>query len=75
MAMTETAKVLSARPRALPPADRPALADDTVGSLGETNSDFDRLWAAEAEDHLATWHRGEIRAVPRAEVLRKYGRA
>ena len=73
--MTETAKTLSQRARALPPAERLALVDDILGSLDETNPEIDRLWAAEAEDRLAAWRRGEIRAIPLTEVLRKYGRA
>lgn len=73
--MTETAKTLSERARALPPVERLALVDDILGSLDETSPEIDRLWAAEAEDRLAAWRRGEIRAIPLAEVLRKYGRA
>lgn len=30
------------------------------------------LWAAEAEDRLAAYQRGEIASIPLAEVLAKY---
>lgn len=73
--MSETAKTLSARARELPPAERLQLVDDILGSLDEADPALDRLWAQEAEDRLAAWRRGEIRAIPLDEVLRKYGRA
>ncbi|MHB8448209.1 MAG: addiction module protein [Rudaea sp.] len=73
--MNETAKSLSARARELPPAERLELVDQILGSLDETDPTIDRLWAQEAEDRLAAWRRGEIRAIELSEVLRKYGRA
>jgi len=73
--MAVTAKSLSECARALPPLERLVLVDDILGSLDETTPDIDRLWASEAEDRLAAWRRGEVRAIPLADVLRKYGRA
>lgn len=35
-------------------------------------SNLDALWAQEAEDRLAAYRRGEISALPLAEVLGKY---
>ena len=70
--MNETAKTLSVRARALPPAERLELVDEILGSLDETDPAMDRLWTREAEDRLAAWRRGEIHAVPLEEVLRKY---
>lgn len=35
-------------------------------------STLNELWAHEAEDRLAAYHRGEIPAIPLAEVLVKY---
>jgi hypothetical protein len=35
-------------------------------------SQIDRLWAKEAEERLAAYRRGEIKAVPLQEVLAKY---
>lgn len=72
--MSETAKTLSERARALPPAQRLELVDDILGSLDETNPALDKLWAREADDRLAARRRGEIAAVPLDEVLRKYSR-
>ncbi len=73
--MSETAKILSARARELPPEERLELVDQILGSLDEADAAIDRLWATEAADRLAAWRRGEISAVPLAEVLLKYRRA
>ena len=36
------------------------------------NSSLEAQWAKEAEDRLAAYRRGEIRALPLKEVLAKY---
>ena len=38
----------------------------------EPDPPIDRLWAKEAEERLAAYRRGEIKAVPLQEVLAKY---
>jgi hypothetical protein len=48
------------------------VVDDLLTSLDESDPGIDRLWAKEAEDRLAAYHRGEIKAVPLQEVLAKY---
>lgn len=70
--MTETAKKLSRQARSLAPEERIALVDDLLASLDESDSEIDRLWIKEAEDRLAAYRRGEIKAVPLQEVLAKY---
>ena len=72
LAMTETAKTLSERARMLSPEDRIELVDDILASLNEPDPNIDRLWAKEAEERLAAYRRGEIKAVPLQEVLAKY---
>ena len=42
---------------------------DTLDTPAPT---LDALWAKEAEDRLAAYRRGEIGALPLAEVLGKY---
>lgn len=73
--MSDTAKTLSERVCALPPADRLRVVDDVLRTLDETDAALDRLWAHEAEDRLAAWRRGEIRDLPLDEVLRQFHRA
>jgi putative addiction module component (TIGR02574 family) len=70
--MTDAAKKLSAQARKLSPAERLDLVDDILASLDETDPAIDRMWAKEAEDRLAAYRRGEIKAVPLQEVLAKY---
>lgn len=38
----------------------------------EMNPNITAQWAEEAEDRLAAYQRGELRAIPMAEVLAKY---
>jgi len=70
--MTEAAKELSAKARKLSPAERLELVDELLASLDEPDPQIDRLWAKEAEERLAAYRRGEIKAVPLQEVLAKY---
>ena len=70
--MTDAAKKLSAQARNLPPAERIELVDEILASLDETDPAIDRLWAKEAEERLAAYRRGEIKALALKEVLAKY---
>jgi putative addiction module component (TIGR02574 family) len=70
--MTNAAKNLSAQARELSPDERLEVVDDILASLDEPDPAIDRLWAKEAEERLAAYRRGEIKAVPLQEVLAKY---
>jgi putative addiction module component (TIGR02574 family) len=70
--MTDAAKNLSILARKLSAAERLELVDDLLASLDEGDSRIDQLWAKEAEDRLAAYRRGEIKAIPLQEVLAKY---
>jgi len=70
--MTKAAKTLGAQARKLSPDERMELVDDILASVDEPDPAVDRLWAKEAEDRLAAYRRGEIKAVPLQEVLAKY---
>lgn len=70
--MTEEANTLSIQARKLAPAERLELVDSILASLDEPDPAIDRLWAKEAEDRLAAYRRGELKAVPLQEVLAKY---
>jgi len=71
-AMTEAAKKLSAQARKLSTSERIDLVDSILASLDEPDPSIDRLWAKEAEERLAAYRRGEIKAVPLQEALAKY---
>jgi len=71
-AMTDATKTLSVQARKLSPSERLELVDDILASIDEPDPNIDRLWAKEAEDRLAAYHRGEIKAIPLEQVLAKY---
>jgi len=48
---------------AMPPEERAELADDILASLEPADDRIMTLWAAEAEDRVAAFERGEIEAV------------
>jgi putative addiction module component (TIGR02574 family) len=65
-------KTLSNEARKLSPAERIELVDDILASLDEPDPAIDRLWAREAEERLAAYRRGEIKALALEKVLVKY---
>lgn len=73
--MTEATRALAVAARELTPAERLELVEQILDSLDASDPAIDALWAKEAEDRLAAYRRGEIRAVPLAEVLAKYQRS
>ena len=58
----------------LPPGERAELAERLLSSLDPpTQKRLDELWAAEAEDRLDAFDRGEIKAVPAEQVFEQAG--
>lgn len=70
--MSNEAKTLIERARALPPEDRIALVEDVLDSLDPVEPDIDRLWAREASDRVAAYRRGEIAARGLSDIVAKY---
>ncbi|MDH4188627.1 MAG: addiction module protein [Betaproteobacteria bacterium] len=70
--MSEATKTLSMQARKLSPSERLKLVDEILASLDEPDASIDRLWAKEAEDRLAAYRRGDIKAIPLEQVLAKY---
>ena len=58
--------------RQLPVLERIEIVDALLATIDEPSTEIDRLWAAEADERLAAYRRGEIRAVELEEVLAKY---
>jgi putative addiction module component (TIGR02574 family) len=58
---------------ALPAQERAEIIDALLSSLDEPDHAMDALWVREAEARLDAWDRGELKAIPLAEVLAKYG--
>lgn len=71
-ATTHTAETLSQQAAQLSPAERMKLVERILDTLDTPAPNLDALWAKEAEDRLAAYRRGEIPAIPLAEVLAKY---
>ncbi len=70
--MNPTAETLSAQAVQLPPDERMALVERILDSLDEPDASLDALWAKEADDRLAAYRRGEIRALVLSDVIAKY---
>ena len=70
--MSNEAKTLIERARALSPEDRIALIEDVLDSLDRADPDIDQLWAREAADRVAAYRRGEIAAKDLSDVVAKY---
>ena len=70
--MNTTAEALSAQAVQLSPEERMALVERILDSLDEPDASLDGLWAKEADDRLAAYRRGEIRAVALSDVIAKY---
>ena len=72
--MTQPTKAICAAAQKLSPVERLDLIDQLLESLDASDPSMDVLWAKEADARLSAYRRGEIRALPLAEVLAKYQR-
>ena len=70
--MNPTTETLSAQAVQLPPEERMVLVERILDSLDVPDASLDALWAKEADDRLAAYRRGEIRAVALSDVIAKY---
>ena len=70
--MTTTAEAISAQAAKLPPEQRMEVVERILDSLDEPDAALDALWAKEADDRLAAYRRGELKAVGLSEVIAKY---
>ena len=59
--------------KALPPAEKLELVEALLSELDRPDDSIDAAWAAEADERLEAYRKGEIRAIPLAEVLVKRG--
>lgn len=70
--MDSTATAIAVQARKLSPSARLELVDAILGSLDESDQQMDQLWSQEAEERLAAYRRGEMKAIPLEDVLAKY---
>jgi putative addiction module component (TIGR02574 family) len=69
---SDVSKDLTSVATRLPPAERLKLVEQLLDSLDAPDADIDRAWTVEAQDRLAAFRRGEIEAVPLADVVESY---
>lgn len=65
-----TAEILESA-RKLRPVERLKLIDALMDSLDEPDPAIEAAWAAEAQDRLAAYDRGELKAEPIEELFQK----
>jgi putative addiction module component (TIGR02574 family) len=70
--MSQAAEALSAQATQLPPEERMEVVERILDSLDQPDAALDALWAKEADDRLAAYRRGEIKAVALSDVIAKY---
>ncbi|MGQ7815088.1 addiction module protein [Metapseudomonas furukawaii] len=70
--MSQSSQSLSREARRLSINERVELVEDLLDSLDTPDATLDAQWGEEAEDRLDAYRRGELKALPLAEVLGKY---
>jgi putative addiction module component (TIGR02574 family) len=70
--VSDEAKLLIERARALSPEDRITLVEEMLQTLDSADRDVDQHWAREATDRVAAYRRGEITAMDLSAVVAKY---
>ena len=70
--MNPRTKALSAQARSLSAEEKIELVEDLLQSLDPTDAEIDRAWAEEAQDRLAAYLKGELKAKTLPEILQKY---
>ena len=69
--MSKSADLLLAAQK-LAPVERLGLVEQILDGLDKPDEAVDALWLQEAQDRLAAYRRGEIKAVSLSDVLAKY---
>jgi putative addiction module component (TIGR02574 family) len=67
--MTRAAAELASLAAKLPPSDRLELVETILATLDKPDPEIAAAWAAEAQDRLAAYRRGELAAVDESEVF------
>jgi putative addiction module component (TIGR02574 family) len=67
---TDTKEVLETA-LALPAIDRAAIVESLLASLDHPDAGMDESWAAEAEERLAAFDAGQLKAIPADEVFKQ----
>lgn len=67
--MSPTSREILSQALALPPVERAELIEELLASFGFPDREgIDSRWAAEAEDRIDAYERGDLKARPSREV-------
>lgn len=72
--MTESTKSLLHQALKLSSNDRAALVEGLIASLDKPDPSLDAAWLKEAEDRLAAYRSGELRAIDAEKVFADLGK-
>lgn len=70
--MNTTSQAIIEQAKQLTALEKIELVDALLASVDKPDTEIDKQWAAEAEDRLAAYRRGEIMALDLNQVLAKY---
>lgn len=70
--MTSAVETLSAQVLKLRPQERLQVVERILDSLDQSDASLLKLWTHEAQDRLAAYRRGEVKAVALSDVIAKY---
>ncbi len=68
-----TVEAITSAALALPPESRAALAETLLASLEPIDIKYREEWEKEIEDRIDAYRRGEMKLIPRDEVMRSVG--
>jgi putative addiction module component (TIGR02574 family) len=72
LAMSANTKRILEDALALSPVERAALAEELLSSLDRADARIDGFWAKEAEDRLAAFDAGQMKAIPVEDVFAEF---
>ena len=70
--MNSTSQAIIEQAKQLSALEKIEVVDALLASVDKPDAEVDKQWANEAEDRLAAYRRGEIKALDLNQVLAKY---
>ena len=70
--MNTTSQAIIEQAKQLSALEKLEVVDALLASVDKPDAEVDKQWANEAEDRLAAYRRGEVKALDLNQVLAKY---
>ena len=70
--MNTTSQAIIEQAKQLSALEKIEVVDALLASVDKPDAEVDKQWANEAEDRLAAYHRGDVKALDLNQVLAKY---